>query len=445
MIPEPFQPVFYALVYILVAPVVGGLIAGIDRKVTARMQGRVGPPVLQPFYDVGKLFEKENPVVTVTQNFYVLSYLVFMVVAGALFFSGGDLLLVIFAFTLSHIFIVLGAYASYSPYSHVGAERELLQIIAYEPMIILTAVGMYMVTKSFFVSTIAASTVPIILYLPGVFIGYLIVLTIKLRKSPFDISTSHHAHQEIVKGVTTDFAGPNLGKIEIAHWYEYVFLLGVIWLFFAWNPVIAVAAIIVAYFLEILIDNTISRVKWQLMLRSAWIIAGTLGLVNLGVLILPQDGGGAMTYLAKSPWIVHYNASSCNGCDIEILAALTPVFDVERFGIINTGNPKHADILLCTGSVNEQNKVPLKNVYDQIPDPKVVIAIGICAATGGIFRECYNVQGGIDKIIPVDVWVPGCAARPESIIDGVVTALGILEEKRKKMIRKRQFRDHRGG
>ena len=284
MIPEPFQAIAYALVYILLAPALGGLIAGIDRKVTARMQGRVGPPVLQPFYDVLKLFEKENPVVTETQNFYVLSYVVFMVVAGALFFSGGDMLLVIFAFTLSHIFLVLGAYASFSPYSHVGAERELLQIIAYEPMIILTAVGMYMVTKSFFVSDIISAPVPMILYLPGIFIGYLIVLTIKLRKSPFDLSTSHHAHQEIVKGVTTDFAGPNLGTIEIAHWYEYVFLLGVIWLFFAWNPVIAIVAILGAYFLEILIDNTMARVKWQLMLRSAWVIAGTLGLVNLGVL-----------------------------------------------------------------------------------------------------------------------------------------------------------------
>ncbi|OPY37486.1 MAG: putative membrane-bound hydrogenase subunit mbhJ [Methanoregula sp. PtaU1.Bin051] len=140
-----------------------------------------------------------------------------------------------------------------------------------------------------------------------------------------------------------------------------------------------------------------------------------------------------MTYLAKSPWIVHYNGSSCNGCDIEILAALTPVFDVERFGIINTGNPKHADILLVTGSVNSQNREPLKNVYDQIPDPKVVVAIGICATSGGIFRECYNVYGGTDTTIPVDVYVPGCAARPESIIDGVVKALGILEEKRKKI------------
>jgi len=284
MIPEPYAAIVNAIIYLLVAPVVGGLVAGIDRKVTARMQGRVGPPILQPFYDVGKLFEKENLVVTTTQNFYVLSYLVFMAVAGALFFSGGDMLLVIFAFTLSHIFLVLGAYASYSPYSHVGAERELIQIIAYEPMIIITAAGMYMVTKTFYVGTIIQSNTPIVLYLPGVFIGYLIVLTIKLRKSPFDLSTSHHAHQELVKGVTTDFAGPNLAKIEIAHWYEYVFLLGVVYLFFGFNPLLAIVAIIVAYFLEILIDNTTSRVKWQLTMRSAWLVAGTLGIINLGVL-----------------------------------------------------------------------------------------------------------------------------------------------------------------
>ncbi|MGA2912878.1 MAG: NADH-quinone oxidoreductase subunit B family protein [Methanoregula sp.] len=137
-----------------------------------------------------------------------------------------------------------------------------------------------------------------------------------------------------------------------------------------------------------------------------------------------------MTYLKKSPWLLHYDASSCNGCDIEVLAALTPLYDVERFGIINTGNPKHADIFLVTGGVNAQNKQVLINTYEQIPEPKVVIAIGICATSGGIYRECYNILGGIDKIIPVDVYVPGCAARPESIIDGVVTALGILEQKR---------------
>lgn len=136
-----------------------------------------------------------------------------------------------------------------------------------------------------------------------------------------------------------------------------------------------------------------------------------------------------MSSFSKSPWIFHYDASSCNGCDIEVLACLTPLYDIERFGIINTGNPKHADILLITGSVNEQNKSVVKNLHDQMSDPKVVVAIGICATSGGIFRTCYNVMGGIDKVIPVDVYVPGCAARPEAIIDGVVKALGVLEQK----------------
>lgn len=149
-----------------------------------------------------------------------------------------------------------------------------------------------------------------------------------------------------------------------------------------------------------------------------------------------------MTYLAKSPWIIHYDASSCNGCDIEILACLTPMYDVERFGIINTGNPKHADIFVVTGSINEQNREVIQNIYNQMPDPKVVVAVGICACSGGVFRECYNVAGGIDKLIPVDVYVPGCAARPESIIDGIVTALGILEEKRNKNVRSPQATDH---
>jgi len=139
-----------------------------------------------------------------------------------------------------------------------------------------------------------------------------------------------------------------------------------------------------------------------------------------------------MSVVKKSPWIMHYDGTSCNGCDIEVLACLTPLYDVERFVIINTGNPKHADILLITGSVNEQNIPVVKQLYEQMPDPKAVVAVGICATSGGIFAECYNVVGGVGKVIPVDVYVPGCAARPESIIDGVVIALDILEEKRKK-------------
>ncbi len=140
-----------------------------------------------------------------------------------------------------------------------------------------------------------------------------------------------------------------------------------------------------------------------------------------------------MSGTTKSPWIMHYDASSCNGCDIEVLACLTPVYDVERFGVINTGDPKQADIFLITGAVNDQNKEVVKQLYDQMPEPKVVVAVGVCACSGGVFKDCYNILGGVDKVIPVDVYVPGCAARPESIIDGVVKGLDILEKKRLKL------------
>ena len=135
----------------------------------------------------------------------------------------------------------------------------------------------------------------------------------------------------------------------------------------------------------------------------------------------------------KSPWLIHYDASSCNGCDIETLACLTPMYDVERLGVLNTGNPKHADIFLVTGAVNEQSAEVIRNIYHQLPEPKVVVAVGACASSGGIFAECYNISGGVDTVIPVDVYVPGCAARPEAIMDGVLRAVGVLTAKHQSM------------
>jgi ech hydrogenase subunit C len=129
----------------------------------------------------------------------------------------------------------------------------------------------------------------------------------------------------------------------------------------------------------------------------------------------------------KSPWLMHFDCGSCNGCDIETLACLTPVYDVERFGIINVGNPRHADVLVVTGTVNPRNAVILKNLYEQMPSPKLVIAVGACGCSGGVFREAPNVLGGVDKVIPVDVYVPGCPAKPEAIMDAVVTGLGKLK------------------
>jgi ech hydrogenase subunit C len=145
-----------------------------------------------------------------------------------------------------------------------------------------------------------------------------------------------------------------------------------------------------------------------------------------------------MSFVAKSPWVIHYDGASCNGCDIEVLACLTPMYDAERFGIINTGNPKHADILLITGGINEQCKDVVIQIYEQMPNPKAVVAIGACASSGGIFKECYNMWEGVEHVIPVDVYVPGCAARPEAIISGIVKATDILVAKRGGLIDERK-------
>ena len=140
-----------------------------------------------------------------------------------------------------------------------------------------------------------------------------------------------------------------------------------------------------------------------------------------------------MANVKRSPWLLHYDGSSCNGCDIEVLACLTPVYDAERFGVVNTGNPMHADILLITGGINSQNASVVEQIYNQMPNPKVVCAVGTCACTGGVFKECYNIKGGADTVIPVDIYVPGCAARPQSIIDGIVQAVALFQKKHEEM------------
>jgi len=277
-----------AIFYIVLAPFVGGLIAGIDRRVTARMQGRYGPPILQPFYDVGKLFGKEKITVNNGQDFYVLCSLVFMIISGTFFFSGSNMLMMIFTLTAASIFLVLAGFSSNSPYAQLGAEREVLQIMSYEPMVLLVAVGFYMVNGSFNIGDIVMSDVFSFPYLIGMFIGYVFIITIKLRKSPFDLSMSHHAHQELVKGLTTEFSGRTLALLEIIHWYENVFLLGFIFIFFAKGAllytILGVGVAVACYFIEILIDNVYARMKWQFTIKSAWIVTLIFGGGNLFVL-----------------------------------------------------------------------------------------------------------------------------------------------------------------
>ena len=272
------------VIYLVLAPLFGGLLAGVDRRISARMQARFGPPILQPFFDIAKLFEKETLVVRRSQNFYILFFLLFVIFTGALFFSGSDLLLVIFALTLAGIFFALGGFKASSPYSFIGAERELLQMMSYEPAVLFAAIGMYMVTKSFQVKEIAAYHELLYPYLPGLLISFIFILPLKFRKSPFDLSTSHHGHQELVKGITTEFSGRALAMIEVAHWYENVLILGFVYLFFAHQPLLAVAATLLIYFFTILVDNTFARVKWQMALASSWIMALIFGLGNIFVL-----------------------------------------------------------------------------------------------------------------------------------------------------------------
>ncbi|ACB77389.1 respiratory chain complex I subunit 1 family protein [Opitutus terrae] len=280
------EPWIRLVLYLVAAPVVGGLLTGLDRRISARMQSRQGPPLAQPFYDVMKLWRKERIVVRKSQNFFILFFLLLVIFTGALFFAGSDLLLTIFALTLAAIFFVLGAYKVSSPYSFVGAQRELIQMMAYEPMVLLTAIGMYMVAGSFYVHEIARHPTLLVTTLPGVFAGFLFALEIKFRKSPFDLSSSHHAHQELVRGITTEFSGRALALIEIAHWYENVFLLGWVYLFFAAIPAVGVAVAFAVFGFVILVDNVFARLKWQTALRSAWIAAFVLGFGNILVLSL---------------------------------------------------------------------------------------------------------------------------------------------------------------
>ncbi len=275
--------------FAILAPVLGCLLAGADRVVSARMQGRVGPPLLQPYYDVRKLLGKERVSVNGADALYIACALVFTLIAGGIFFSGGNLLMSIFMVTLSALFFIVAAYSTRSPYAEIGAGRETLQVMSYEPMVLLMAVGFYMAAGSYSVSAVLGLSVPVIARAWLIFLGFLFVLTIKLRKSPFDLSYSHHAHQELVKGISTEMSGPTLAMVEVMHWCENILFLGWVGMFFVWgNPVsflLALVAIVLIYLLEIWIDNNFARVKWQFMLKTAWGVALVTGIVNIAILL----------------------------------------------------------------------------------------------------------------------------------------------------------------
>lgn len=268
---------------VVLIPVLVGLSIGIDRKLTARMQNRVGPPVIQPFLDVIKLFGKQRLALNQRQIMFAVASLLLQAAALALLVSGGDLLIVFFVSGFASVTLVLGAFSACSPYSYFGAQRELLQMIAYEPVLFLTILSIGFVQGSFLAGSIDRNLLMII---PLAVVAMVTVLLIRLQKSPFDIST---AHQELISGPFTEFAGPYLGITVLAHWFELSIMYTIISLFF-WSEVtiISVAGKILlpfaVLFICILIDNTTARLTRRSMIRFN--PAFGLAIIALNLLII---------------------------------------------------------------------------------------------------------------------------------------------------------------
>jgi formate hydrogenlyase subunit 4 len=274
------------IIAVIVAPFLGGLLVGIDRKLTAHMQGRIGPPIIQPFYDITKLFGKKPMVAGNAQLVFAYIYLALIIAAVVLFGLQQDLLMLLFILSFGTLCLALGALSVKSPYSQLGGNRQLLQFLAYEPILLLAVIPIALKTGSFPVAGIYKYGQALLPNLWLTFIALLIVLAIVMRKSPFDISGSEHAHQEIVSGVVTEYSGPYLAIIELGHWYELVLLLAVLALFWAGGGLwwISIIIALASWFIVLIVDNISARLTWSWMVKFAWGIG--ISLVALNILFI---------------------------------------------------------------------------------------------------------------------------------------------------------------
>lgn len=272
---------FIAFFAVLAAPLTGALLQGFDRRITARMQGRIGPPLLQPVYDVLKLVGKEGVILNRTQVLYAWIHLSFLMLATALMALGQDMIMILLVVAVSTIAMILGGMCVRSPYSRIGSQREIMQMLSYEPILVLLVIGIFLTNGSFMARDIALAGKPLLLTLPLIFAAFLLVTAIKLKKSPFDLATSHHGHQELVKGITIEYAGPNLAILEVAHWYETALVFLVLAAFWATNWMVGICIAIIAFVIEILFDNLCARLTYQWMLSYMWTVGLGLSVTNL--------------------------------------------------------------------------------------------------------------------------------------------------------------------
>lgn len=282
------KEVSYIALVLILAPVAGAFLQGLDRKVTARMQGRMGPPLMQPFYDIFKLFGKEPIALHRPQIMYAFFHLVFMMIAVVLLATGSDLFMILLIQAFSTICLVLGAMSVRSPYSWIGSQRKIIQLLALEPVLLLLILAVYLKNNSFLASEVMNGSQPLLISMPLLYIAFIFVVGIELEKSPFDLSSTHHAHQEIVKGTTLEYSGPFLGLIEITHCYEVAFFFGLMMAFWHTNIWLSLVLAFGSCFFLLVLDNAFARHTIGWLLRFMWTIPLTLALANL-IWLWPSD------------------------------------------------------------------------------------------------------------------------------------------------------------
>ena len=263
---------------ILLAPLIGGLVYGFDRIVKARMQRRIGPPLLQPFYDFLKLADKRQMMVHSTHAFLGIMHFVSLWFALAVLLLGGDLILVIFLHLLSTSLLILAGYSTRSIFSHLGANRMAISVLAYEPVLIIIAVSIFMLNGSFDTAVVFASGDPLLYKMPLAFVALLLILPIKLKKSPFDVA---EAHQEITGGVELEYSGLFFEAVYTAKWLDYIFCYTLVFLFAGSNILLGTGLVVFTFLYLAALDNSTARVNYKQMLRFSLGVAFTLAFINL--------------------------------------------------------------------------------------------------------------------------------------------------------------------
>ncbi len=271
------QSIIILSILVLLAPLVGGLVYGIERKVKARMQNRMGPNILQPFYDFFKLADKRLVMVHSTHAFLGVMHFISIWVAVAVLIFGGDLILVIFLHLLSTALLIMGGFSTRSIFSHLGANRTAISILAYEPVLIIMAVSIYAVNGSFQISSIIGSE-PLLYKMPLTFIALLLILPIKLKKSPFDVA---EAHQEIAGGAEIEYSGIFFEAIYTAKWLDYIFVYALVFLFGGSNYLLGAGLVVGTFIYLNALDNSSARVDYRQMLKFSYFVALPVAFINL--------------------------------------------------------------------------------------------------------------------------------------------------------------------